>query len=245
MELRQPALVSKRVGGQENGVEKAEVLDLAGSGSCASVGAQDDVGVPAVGREPAAEHRAADDPTIEASLVRAARAGSRLAFHALYERLAGPALRLATRVARRRDIAEEACQEAFCQAWARLGSFRGDARFRTWLFAIVRNATLDLLRRERTRGRHFAREPIDEAPFRGEGPEATLRYRELLDDVAGALRELPEQTRSAFWLAAIERLGYEEIASVLETSVDSVKCRVYRARVHLRQKLAAHREGLR
>ena len=178
----------------------------------------------------------ADDPTDEGALVRAAREGDALSFRALYE-LHGPsALRLARRIVGNQSIAEEVCQDAFCQAWTRLRTFEGRSRFRTWLLTIVRNGALDLLRRERVRRRVPLTDPQDLAAT-GSAPEAPLATTELREALDHALQELPEETRTAFVLAVLEGAPYQEIATTLGTSADGVKCRVYRAREFLRRRL--------
>ncbi|GIW71106.1 MAG: RNA polymerase sigma factor [Planctomycetota bacterium] len=174
----------------------------------------------------------------EAVLVRAAALGDRLSFRALYEMTVGSAYRLALRLLRSADAAEEVVQEAYCQAWAGLRGFQGEARFRTWLLSIVRNAALDTLRRERTRRQADAARMAARAP-RAAVPEERLRRRELEQALEAALAELPEETRTAFVLAVLEGLRYAEVAEVLGTTLDGVKCRVYRAREHLRARLGA------
>ncbi len=191
-------------------------------------------------RAPAAGE--AEGRRIEAALVRAAARGDRLSFHALYERAAPAVYRLAYGVLGRRDAAEEVVQEAFCQAWAALHAFRGQARFRTWLLCIARNAALDLRRRERTR-READRARIAACQRREPSPEAPLRVEELRAALERALAELPENTSTAFRLAVLEGLSYDEVSRVIGTSLDGVKCRVYRAREHLRRRLEGFRMG--
>jgi RNA polymerase sigma-70 factor (ECF subfamily) len=176
------------------------------------------------------------EPTDEHALVCAAREGDGLSFRALYE-LHGPsALRLAGRIVRNATVAEEVCQDAFCQAWTRLRTFEGRSRFRTWLLTIVRNSALDLLRRERVRRRVPLSDPHElEAP--GNEPDEALATDELRGALDRALRELPEETRTAFLLAVLERIPYQEVAATLGTTTDGIKCRVYRAREHLRRRL--------
>jgi RNA polymerase sigma-70 factor (ECF subfamily) len=183
------------------------------------------------------------DAQTEAALVRSAVRGDTLSFRALYERCSGPAFRLALGIIRRPDGAEEVVQEAFCQAWAGLRGFQGQARFRTWLLSIVRNAALDMLRREKTR-READRDRMAERLGGVVAPDVPARTKELRRALAQALAELPEETSTAFVLAVLEGLRYAEVSDVMKTSVDGVKCRVYRAREHLRRRLGAFRTDL-
>lgn len=187
------------------------------------------------------EARSSPQPETQAdemALVRAAAAGDRLAFRALYERTAGAAFRMALRIGHSADLAEEVVQEAYCQAWAGIRTFRGASAFGTWVLSIARHVALDALRRARTRRTVPGGDLLDSR----EGPvvhvDARLRGSELVAALEAALSELPEESRTAFTLAAIERLSYAEVAAVLGTTADGVKCRVFRAREHLRAKLA-------
>jgi RNA polymerase sigma-70 factor (ECF subfamily) len=183
-------------------------------------------------------------PSDERSLVRSAAAGDRLAFRALYERTAPAAYRMALRIARRPDLAEEVVQEAFCQAWAGMRTFKGESQFGTWVLSIARHVALDALRRAKTRKTVPAGgELLDTQAGREERADERLRGRELGAALEAALAELPEESRTAFMLAALEKLPYAEVAAVLGTTSDGVKCRVFRVREHLRARLARFEDG--
>ncbi|MHC4393394.1 MAG: RNA polymerase sigma factor [Planctomycetota bacterium] len=177
----------------------------------------------------------------EAALVRAAQRGDRLCFRALYELTSASAYRLALRVVKRHELAEEVVQEGYCQAWAKLTSFRAESRFKTWLLTIVRNAALDLLRKEKRR-KTVSADGLLEVEGNAPPPERPLHEQELRAALDAALDDLPEVTRSAFTLTALEHLSYAEVSEVLNLTLDSVKCRVYRAREHLRTRLRTYRE---
>ncbi len=176
-------------------------------------------------------------PEDERALVAAAAGGDRHAFRSLYERTSSAAYRMAFRIARRGDQAEEIVQEAFCQAWAGIRTFKGSSAFGTWVLSIARHVALDGLRRARSRRTTPAADVLDEHPGRADQVDARLRGTELGAAMEEALAELPEESRTAFLLAAIERLPYVEVASILGTTCDGVKCRVFRAREHLRSRL--------
>jgi RNA polymerase sigma-70 factor (ECF subfamily) len=146
-----------------------------------------------------------------------------------------------------RQAAEDLAQEAFISAWRNIAGMRGDA-FRPWLLRIVANACRDELRR---RGRRPTAsldvaleegmpEPPDAAPL----PEASLLDYELRGQVESALAELSEEQRLAVVLCDVEGLDYTEIAAVMKTSLGTVKSRIARGRLRLREVLLRQPELL-
>jgi RNA polymerase sigma-70 factor, ECF subfamily len=174
----------------------------------------------------------------EKTLVHAATGGDRLAFRALYERTSAAAYRMAMRIVHQSDLSEEIVQEAFCQAWAGMRNFKGQSTFSTWVLSIARHVALDALRRARSRRTLPGADHLDEQPGRSEHVDARMRGAELGAALSEALAELPEESRTAFQLAALEKLPYAEVAAVLGTTTDGIKCRVFRAREHLRARLS-------
>jgi RNA polymerase sigma-70 factor (ECF subfamily) len=183
-------------------------------------------------------------------LARRAAAGDEPAFEELVGRYEERAWRLATRLLGGEADAGDVLQEAFLSAYRHLGSFRGDARFSTWLFRIVTNAALMHLRSARRR----PVEPLDgylprfDAQGRhAEEPaalEAPLHVEERLDRAALAararegLQRLPDNYRAAFGLRDLEELPPPEVADLLGVGADVVRQRVHRARLMLRGYLA-------
>jgi RNA polymerase sigma-70 factor (ECF subfamily) len=128
------------------------------------------------------------------------------------------------------DVAEDLTQEVFIRAWGKLGSFRGDARFGTWLHRLAVN--LLLTRRETLRKRE-ARSVTAEGTLdrlvapRGRSSGAAL-------DLERALERLPEGARQIFVLYDVEGYGHEEIAKQMGISVGTSKSQLHRARMLLR-----------
>lgn len=124
-----------------------------------------------------------------------------------------------------RDI-EEATQDTFVQAWRSLDRFRGDAAVFTWIYRIAANEALQRRRRKR-----LAENPLDERDA----------VREVDGDLHRALlvelRALPWELRSAVVLRDVEGLSSEEAAAVLEITVASLKSRLHRGRLALRDAL--------
>jgi RNA polymerase sigma-70 factor, ECF subfamily len=129
---------------------------------------------------------------------------------------------------RQRDIAEDIVQETFARVVRRMERYDPRGRDLQWLFTIVRRLLLD---RQRTLARRPA-EPLDHAERAGEAQqELSIALREALDT-------LQEVEREAFLLREVGGLTYQEIATVTHSTVDSVRSRIYRARVQLREALS-------
>jgi RNA polymerase sigma-70 factor (ECF subfamily) len=173
-------------------------------------------------------------------LVRLAQAGDAGAFDQLIARHQAAVFRAALAALRVPEDAEEAAQDALVRAWQKLGSFRGDAAFRTWLLSITWNRALS---RRRSMSRWFARRaPIESADHvcrDGASPHDALRQRELATHVAAAIERLSPKLRDALLLAQSGEYGYDEIAAMLKVPVGTLKSRVFDARRQVKQRLAA------
>ncbi len=172
-------------------------------------------------------------PMSEADLVRDAQRGDTAAFEELYRqhvaRIYGLCLRMCANPAK----AEDLTQEAFIRAWRKLGSFRRQSSFRTWLHRLTVNLVLGDLR---STGRWESRlTAIDSLPERGDGgagaqPETTF-------DLERAISQLPPQARMVFVLHDIEGYKHREIASLCNLAVGTSKAHLHRARKQLREVL--------
>ena len=119
----------------------------------------------------------------------------------------------------------------YLQVFQRVGQFRGDSAFTTWLYRLTVNEAMQHLRRERSRRTRLLNlDPQDEQPNRGDQVEA----RELL---ACALEKIDPELRSVFLLREVERLSYSEIAAALEIPMGTVASRLNRAREELQDHL--------
>lgn len=145
------------------------------------------------------------------------------------------------------QAAEDVTQEAFVSAWRNIGTFRGEA-FRPWLLRIAANLCRDELRR---RGRRPSAsldsameagvpEPPDDHP----SPDENALASELRGHLHAALQQLPEDQRTALVLSDIEGLDYSEIAAVMKTSLGTVKSRIARARLKMRDMMRREPELL-
>ena len=173
----------------------------------------------------------------ERELIRRAGQGDQEAFRQLVETSQAPAYRLALRMCGGdAALAEDAAQEAFLAAWRGLPRFRGDSRFSTWLYRLTTNAAIDWLRREK---RHRGMDDVTELelPDDGPGPQDQAEQAEAQQTVRRALSRLSEEHRQVLLLRYMQELDYAEIAAALEISEGTVKSRISRAKMRLRELL--------
>ena len=149
-------------------------------------------------------------------------------------------------ILRNESDAEDVVQEAMLKALANIRQFRAEARFSTWLIQITVNEALMRRRRERTRMTEAIEDnrdeegeytPRDFADWR-EIPSEALERKEVRQKLAEALASLDRKYREVFVLRDMEQLNIQETAEALGISVASVKTRLLRARLMLRDLLA-------
>ena len=173
-----------------------------------------------------------------AELVDAARDGDRAAFDDLVRRTYVDTYTLALRLTSHEEDARDVVQEAYLRAWKGLARFRGDSQFTTWLYRITANAAFTHgQKRRRHRGSSLddVDEPVD---VRAESsPELVAEARAGLEDVADALRQLPERLRQVVVLKDVYELSHEDIAQEAGISVAAAKVRLHRGRKRLRDLL--------
>jgi RNA polymerase sigma-70 factor (ECF subfamily) len=181
----------------------------------------------------------------ERALLRRARAGDPVAFRTLFERHAPGVWRFLRDLLRDEAAADEATQETFVRAHGRLGALRDEDRLGAWLLGIARHVYLES---RHSRGIHVDVDDEEhasrvEAVFPTPTPEDLLLDRELEGLLADALGMLREERRAALLLRIDHGLPYDEIASVMGWSLQKVKNEIHRARMQLREQLAAHVGG--
>jgi RNA polymerase sigma-70 factor (ECF subfamily) len=161
--------------------------------------------------------------------------------------LHSPAIyRLALRLMKNPDEAEDVVQETFLSAFRGISRFDGRSTLRTWLFRIAWNAAMMRLRRKEPDflSVEDASEPETGAPVPKELfdwcclPEAELEKKEVRAELERAIGSLPELLRAAFIMREMEGLTTGEAATALGVSEDVVKTRLHRARLQLRENLA-------
>ena len=179
------------------------------------------------------------------ALVEQARAGDLAAFNQLVELYQDYLYAMAMRVLRQRDIAEDAVQEAFFSAFRNLDRFSGSS-FRAWLTRIAINAARDILRRQKRRPSEPYPEWEDEAwqppAPASEGPEQIALVGQQRSAMARAMAGITGDQRTAIVLYDVQGYDYAEIASLTGVSVGTVKSRIHRGRLALRELLGPDME---
>jgi RNA polymerase sigma-70 factor (ECF subfamily) len=175
---------------------------------------------------------AAVSPILETSDVGLAARGDAQAFARLYEENKDRVFGLARRMAGN-EHAAELTQDVFVRAWQKLGTFRGEARFSTWLHRLAVNLILSKRAGFATQRARFldGDDVIQELPAKTNG-------RELGMDFEAAMQRLPDGARTIFVLHDIEGYRHEEIAALLGVTSGTTKAQLHRARMLLRAFLA-------
>lgn len=184
--------------------------------------------------------------TREQELIRRIQAGEKERFYELIKPYERRAYTAAFAILRNEAEAEDAAQEAILKAFAHIGQFRAEARFSTWLTQIAVNEAL--MRRRKAHGEIM--EPIGEHQDEDGGytprdfadwreiPSEALERKEIRQKLAEAVAALAEKYRQVFVLRDVQHLSIEETAEALGISRASVKTRLLRARLMLRDLLA-------
>lgn len=189
----------------------------------------------------------------EAALIRDARSGDLDAFNRLVLFYQEMAFNLAFRMLSDDDAAEDVTQTAFISAYRHLDGYRGGS-FRAWLLRMVTNACYDELRRQKRRPTVPLEplsddndEEIESPAWLADGspsPEERLETAELDHAVQHCLNALPEDFRAVVVMVDIEGLDYQEVAQAVGKPLGTIKSRLARARLRLRECLQAFWELL-
>ena len=180
-------------------------------------------------------------------LVERTVAGDQRAFELLVIKYQRRIQRLICRMVRDVDLVEDIAQETFIRAYRALHQFRGDAQFYTWLYRIAVNTakkSLMELKRDPTVSESFLKSDDDDEtkprrnePISDETPESVFAAKEIATVVNAAMEALPEDLRQAVTLREIEGLSYEEISTVMNCPIGTVRSRIFRAREAISAKL--------
>jgi RNA polymerase sigma-70 factor (ECF subfamily) len=191
----------------------------------------------------------ANSPQFAASndmnLVHAGKKGDVAAFEQLVKRYDRRLLRISQTVTRNREDSEDAVQEALLKAFQNLKKFRKDSQFSTWLIRITVNQSLIKLRKQRAHKRGFPGRkfrvgwgcPPMDVPDLAPNPEQLCWASELRVILVRTVGELRRILRTVFVLRDVEGLSIEQTAQVLNLSQAAVKARLWRVRLHLRERL--------
>lgn len=183
----------------------------------------------------------AEDEWREDSLL-AVRAGEgdEEAFEALVRRHGPMLLQMATRLLGDRTEAEDAVQEAFVSAWRKLPEFRGESSFGTWMYRIVTNRCMNVLRARRAVTALDAL-PEPPAPDHQVSPTRAVEAQAAVEALSQAMSVLSPEQRVCWVHRELNGLSYEAIAEIVGISQEAVRGRVFRARRQLTEAMVAWR----
>jgi RNA polymerase sigma-70 factor (ECF subfamily) len=201
---------------------------------------------------PAASNRQeerAREAEADRALIAKAQAGDKAAFRALVERHQRRAFAVALALVRDESDARELVQDAFLRVHKNLNGFEGGSSFFTWLYRIITNLSIDLMRKP---GRQTVE--LDEARLDSEDsveydgsllsrldgadPAGVIRRREIAASLQAALDALPSYHRAVIVLREIEGMSYEEMATAMGVSKGTIMSRLFHARQKLQKALA-------
>lgn len=179
-------------------------------------------------------------------LVRRVQKGDQAAFDLLFVRYQSKIVNLVSRYVSDQHEALDVTQEAFIKAYRALPRFRGDSQFYTWLYRIAINTAKNHLV-SRSRRPPGVDVDVDETEYRDdasalrerETPEAALARDQLEATIHEALRDLPDDLKSALTLREFDGLSYEQIAEIMECPVGTVRSRIFRAREFVDERMQA------
>ena len=193
-------------------------------------------------------HSASDSQVIvnqipDQTLIDSCLAGRREAFGELVERYQSRLYHSLLHLLGSAEDAQDLAQDAFVQAFEKLSGFRGQSQFYSWLFRIAFNLAASSRRRPSRKsvsldGQRDVHgfEPSDNSPMND--PSFSMDVADRQRSVQRALSELSEEFRTALVLKEMDGMSYEEIADVLEIPLGTVRSRIHRARLELRDKLS-------
>jgi RNA polymerase sigma-70 factor (ECF subfamily) len=172
-----------------------------------------------------------------------------VAFRRLVERHQRRAFAIALGLVRDENDARELVQDAFLRVFKSLNSFQGGSSFFTWLYRIITNLSIDLIRKpgRQTTDLEEARLELEDgndldvpflSRFDGADPADVVRRREIADRLRAALDALPSYHRAVIVMREIEGLSYEEMAQAMSVSKGTIMSRLFHARQKLQRALA-------
>jgi RNA polymerase sigma-70 factor (ECF subfamily) len=180
------------------------------------------------------------------SLVSAYVKGNDYAFELLVSRYQNRLVSYINGIVHDYERSIELCQDAFVRVFRNAHRYQGKYCFSTWLYRIATNLAIDELRKRQRKGRFFfqnVRERYQEEdtsvplPDVRQCPERTLNHKEKAKRLQIAIDSLSEKYKLAFILKEVQDLSYEETARVLNVALGTVKSRIHRAKILLREKL--------
>lgn len=183
---------------------------------------------------------------LDPQLIKRAQGGDQAAFRALVERHQDRAFTMALALVKDENDARELVQEAFLRAYKGLNAFQGGSSFFTWLYRIVMNLALDLLRKPGRRNLELQGSQVTDegtelplvSRIDGADPLDVIRRREIAGRIQAALDALPPYHRGVILMREVDGMSYQEIAQVMGVSKGTIMSRLFHARQKLQRALA-------
>jgi RNA polymerase sigma-70 factor (ECF subfamily) len=190
-------------------------------------------------------------PDADQQLVERVQKGDKRAFDLLVIKYQHKIFAIISRFIRDHAEVQDVAQDAFVKAYRALPNFRGDSAFYTWMYRIAINTAKNYLV-ARNRRPPASDVDVDEAEFFSGNdamkemntPEHNLLRDELQATIDQAIRDLPEDLRTAVTLREMEGLSYEDIASIMDCPVGTVRSRIFRAREAIDKRIQPLLEGI-
>lgn len=175
---------------------------------------------------------------VERELIRKAKQGNLYPFEQLVKKYQKNMYRLAFRMTKDHDSADDLAQETFVKAFTSIGSFKEEYSFYPWIFKICMNLSINYLKKKKFTVSESELEPykLEDKKTAGD-PMSQLMKDELMDRIERSIDRLPPRFKAVFILKVYEELSYEQIAKSLNISVGTVMSRLFRARERLQKSL--------
>ena len=178
----------------------------------------------------------------EKQLIQKAKMGDEKSFESLILGCQSKAFNLAIRYLKNEEDAMDALQESFIKIFRHLNSFKEDSRFDTWVYRIVVNTCNDILRKNSSRKTTDSiyradddKEMVLEIPDSSGAPEEVYDKKEKSEYIMSCMDKLSQDQREIIILRDIQGFSYDEISEILKCSVGTVKSRINRSRLKLRE----------
>ena len=184
----------------------------------------------------------------EPELIQKLKSGDNESFRIVVERYQKMVLNCSYKFVRNKEAAEDLTQDVFLEMLDSIKSFRGDSKLSTWIYRIAVTKSINYLKSAKRKKRFalvislFGEDEVEKriAAPEHSGPEKELENQDRSKILAWAIEKLPVNQKIAFTLSKYQEMSYEEISSVLNTSVPSVESLIHRAKKNLQARLYSY-----
>jgi RNA polymerase sigma-70 factor (ECF subfamily) len=171
--------------------------------------------------------------------IKASLKGDKHAFQWIVENYSDYVYRVAYRLVLNHDDAQDIAQESFLKIWKNLKYYKSSVKFTTWIYSIVTNLTIDMLRKEKLKSEYSAQKTQTE-DGNSYSEQKNLGDEQLIDIIKKIAKDLPALQRICFVLKEIEGKSLKEVAIITNSGIDSVKSNLYHARKRIKELLKVY-----